>query len=76
MSGEAVGPLLRGGDRDRNLLQREAYWMHHLKTEPLGAETRNFCYHVSSKIQTIIMDVGLDLSQGGDTGLTGLVFME
>ena len=30
---EVVNPLKRGGDRDRALLQREAYWIHTLQTE-------------------------------------------
>ena len=30
---ELVQPLRRGGDRDRRLLQREAYWIHRLQTE-------------------------------------------
>ena len=29
---ETVRPLKRGGDRDRVLLQREAYWIHALNT--------------------------------------------
>ena len=29
---EMVKPLKRGGDRDRVLLQREAYWIHELNT--------------------------------------------
>ena len=30
---EVVNPLKRGGDRDKVLLQREAYWIHTLQTE-------------------------------------------
>ncbi len=30
---ETVKPLKRGGDRDRALLQREAFWIHTLQTE-------------------------------------------
>ena len=30
---ESVNPLKRGGDRDRLLLQREAFWIHSLNTE-------------------------------------------
>ena len=30
---ESVNPLERGGDRDRLLLQREAFWIHFLNTE-------------------------------------------
>ena len=30
---EAIQPLKRGGDRDRFLLQREAWWIHTLQTE-------------------------------------------
>ena len=30
---EVVNPLKRGGDRDRALLQKEAYWIHTLQTE-------------------------------------------
>ena len=30
---EVVNPLKRGGDRDRALLQREAFWIHTLQTE-------------------------------------------
>ena len=30
---EVVNPMKRGGDRDRLLLQREAFWIHNLNTE-------------------------------------------
>ncbi len=33
MGTEAVRPSFRGGDRERRLLQREAYRTHHLQTE-------------------------------------------
>ena len=30
---EVVKPIKRGGNREKLLLQREAYWIHYLKTE-------------------------------------------
>ncbi|CAH2293870.1 Hypothetical predicted protein, partial [Pelobates cultripes] len=36
-----VPPLVRGGDRSKMLLQREAYWIHHLDTvTPKGADRK------------------------------------